>query len=169
VSESVLKYLFGEKDRLEVRKDLEQAGVMWHLWLHQQDEGANYIKPPAPFVCTWNESNAFFDFVAQVRASTGYDKCAAIKSKLRELKLNTVCEEAKFSNIEECWMGGEIGTATATTMILGDTLHAVASKKSMMPCFRSLHKCLLMTSFCVLVKCYLTLGFMVTVQEAIVK
>jgi hypothetical protein len=28
VSESVLKYLFGEKDRLEVRKDLEQAGVM---------------------------------------------------------------------------------------------------------------------------------------------
>jgi hypothetical protein len=27
VSESVLKYLFG-KDRLEVRKDLEQAGVM---------------------------------------------------------------------------------------------------------------------------------------------
>jgi hypothetical protein len=94
---------------------------------------------------------------------------AQLKSKLRELKLNTVCEEAKFPNIGECWTGGETGTATATIMILGDTLHAVAGKKSMMPCFRSLHKSLLMPSFCVLVKCYLTLGFMVTVQEAIVK
>jgi hypothetical protein len=120
VSESVLKYLFGEKDRLEVRKDLEQAGVMWHLWLHQQDEGANYIQPPVSFVFTWNERKAFVDFVAQVRAPTGYDKCAAIKSKLPEMKLNTVCEEAKFPNIGECWTGGETGTATATIMILGD-------------------------------------------------
>ncbi|CAK9276377.1 unnamed protein product [Sphagnum jensenii] len=51
----------------------------------------------------------------------GGDKYAAIKSKLRELKLNTVCEEAKCPNIGECWMGGETGTATATIMILGDT------------------------------------------------
>ncbi len=51
----------------------------------------------------------------------GGDKYAAIKSKLRELKLNTVCEEAKCPNIGECWTGGETGTATATIMILGDT------------------------------------------------
>ncbi|CAM6022233.1 unnamed protein product [Sphagnum balticum] len=31
---------------------------------------------------------------------------AQLKSKLRELKLNTVCEEAKFPNIGECWTGG---------------------------------------------------------------
>lgn len=44
--ENVLKYLFGKKDSiLEMRKDLEQAKVMRHLWLHQQDEGVNYIKP----------------------------------------------------------------------------------------------------------------------------
>jgi lipoic acid synthetase len=49
------------------------------------------------------------------------DKCAAIKSKLRELKLNTACEEAKCPNIGERWTGGETGTATATIMILGDT------------------------------------------------
>jgi hypothetical protein len=45
-----LKYFFGEKDTLEMHKDLKQVGAMRHLWLHQQDEVANYIKPLAPFV-----------------------------------------------------------------------------------------------------------------------
>jgi hypothetical protein len=45
---------------------------------------------------------------------------------------------------------------------------AVAGKKSMIPCFRSLHDSLLMPSFHVLVRCYLSLGFMVMVQEAMV-
>ncbi|CAA7409213.1 unnamed protein product [Spirodela intermedia] len=51
----------------------------------------------------------------------GGSKYAAIKAKLRELKLHTVCEEAKCPNLGECWSGGETGTATATIMILGDT------------------------------------------------
>ncbi|OQV25569.1 Lipoyl synthase, mitochondrial [Hypsibius exemplaris] len=44
-----------------------------------------------------------------------------LKTSLRELKLNTVCEEARCPNIGECWGGGESGTATATIMLLGDT------------------------------------------------
>ncbi|XP_077245239.1 lipoyl synthase, mitochondrial-like isoform X2 [Tasmannia lanceolata] len=51
----------------------------------------------------------------------GGSKYASIKSKLRELKLHTVCEEARCPNLGECWSGGETGTATATIMILGDT------------------------------------------------
>lgn len=51
----------------------------------------------------------------------GGEKYTAIKRKLRELNLNTVCEEAKCPNLGECWGGGETGTATATIMILGDT------------------------------------------------
>ncbi|KAL3615208.1 sphingosine N-acyltransferase subunit lip1 [Castilleja foliolosa] len=51
----------------------------------------------------------------------GGEKYTQIKSKLRELKLHTVCEEAKCPNLGECWSGGETGTATATIMILGDT------------------------------------------------
>ncbi|KAK2989229.1 hypothetical protein RJ640_024472 [Escallonia rubra] len=51
----------------------------------------------------------------------GGDKYTQIKRKLRELKLHTVCEEAKCPNLGECWSGGETGTATATIMILGDT------------------------------------------------
>ncbi|KAK4428187.1 Lipoyl synthase, mitochondrial [Sesamum alatum] len=51
----------------------------------------------------------------------GGEKYTHIKRKLRELKLHTVCEEAKCPNLGECWSGGETGTATATIMILGDT------------------------------------------------
>ncbi|BBN18840.1 lipoyl synthase [Marchantia polymorpha subsp. ruderalis] len=55
------------------------------------------------------------------RVIPGGDKYTTIKAKLRELNLNTVCEEARCPNIGECWSGGETGTATATIMILGDT------------------------------------------------
>lgn len=40
-----------------------------------------------------------------------------IKTQLRELKLSTVCEEARCPNIGECWGGGEHGTQTATIMV----------------------------------------------------
>ncbi|TMW51572.1 hypothetical protein DOY81_003359 [Sarcophaga bullata] len=46
---------------------------------------------------------------------------AKIKNQLRELKLATVCEEARCPNIGECWGGGEHGTQTATIMLMGDT------------------------------------------------
>ncbi|CDK28937.1 unnamed protein product [Kuraishia capsulata CBS 1993] len=44
----------------------------------------------------------------------------ALKEDVRELKLATVCEEAKCPNIGECW-GGKKSEATATIMLLGDT------------------------------------------------
>lgn len=40
-----------------------------------------------------------------------------IKSQLRDLRLSTVCEEARCPNIGECWGGGTHGTATATIMV----------------------------------------------------
>lgn len=43
-----------------------------------------------------------------------------VKRDVRELKLATVCEEAKCPNIGECW-GGKKLEATATIMLLGDT------------------------------------------------
>ena len=39
-----------------------------------------------------------------------------LRSMVRELHLNTVCEEARCPNIYECWNAG-----TATFMILGET------------------------------------------------
>ena len=55
------------------------------------------------------------------RTVPGGDKYVDIKAKLRELKLHTVCEEARCPNIGECWGGGDGHTATATIMLMGDT------------------------------------------------
>ena len=51
----------------------------------------------------------------KVRAPGG-ERYTDIKTKLRDLKLFTVCEEARCPNMGECWSGG-----TATIMLLGDT------------------------------------------------
>ncbi|CAD0198596.1 unnamed protein product [Chrysodeixis includens] len=48
-------------------------------------------------------------------------KFSELKQQLRELKLSTVCEEARCPNIGECWSGGKHGTSTATIMLMGDT------------------------------------------------
>lgn len=55
------------------------------------------------------------------RTIPGGERYTEIKAKLRELKLSTVCEEAKCPNLGECWGGGDGHTATATIMIMGDT------------------------------------------------
>lgn len=54
---------------------------------------------------------------AEVPSGANYQ---SLKDTLRELKLSTVCEEARCPNIGDCW-GGKKGTATATIMIMGDT------------------------------------------------
>ena len=51
----------------------------------------------------------------KVKAPSG-EKFANIKSMLGELKLATVCQEARCPNMGECWSGG-----TATIMLMGDT------------------------------------------------
>lgn len=50
----------------------------------------------------------------KVRAPAG-ETYLEIKKMMRELKLATVCEEARCPNIAECWSGG-----TATFMLMGD-------------------------------------------------
>jgi hypothetical protein len=61
VSKIILKYLFGDRDSIEVRKDLEEAGVMQHLWFRQQG-GGSYTKLQASYVFIWNEAKAFCGF-----------------------------------------------------------------------------------------------------------
>ncbi len=50
----------------------------------------------------------------KVRAPGGA-RYTKIKNRARELKLHTVCEEARCPNIGECW-----GVGTATFMVMGD-------------------------------------------------
>ena len=49
------------------------------------------------------------------------DNYKRLHNTVRDLKLATVCEEARCPNIGECWGGTKDGTATATIMIMGDT------------------------------------------------
>ena len=49
----------------------------------------------------------------KVRAPGG-ERYTRIKARARELKLHTVCEEARCPNVGECWGGG-----TATFMVMG--------------------------------------------------
>jgi lipoate synthase len=56
-----------------------------------------------------------------------YDR---IKNQLRELKLSTVCEEARCPNIGECWGGGENGTQTATIMVSFNRFNLINFKSS---------------------------------------
>lgn len=51
----------------------------------------------------------------KVRLPSG-QKYFALRSRVRDLNLNTVCEESLCPNIAECW-----GRGTCTIMILGDT------------------------------------------------
>src|SRR3989344_9544290 len=44
------------------------------------------------------------------------DSFQSLKSLVKKQALQTVCEEARCPNIEECWNGG-----TATLMLMGDT------------------------------------------------
>jgi lipoic acid synthetase len=46
----------------------------------------------------------------------GSPRYHSIKKRARQLRLSTVCEEARCPNIGECWGGG-----TATFMVMGDT------------------------------------------------
>lgn len=51
----------------------------------------------------------------KVRIPSG-EEYESLKTRVRDLELNTVCQEARCPNIGECW-----GAGTATIMILGDT------------------------------------------------
>jgi lipoic acid synthetase len=51
----------------------------------------------------------------KVRAPSG-ERYQAIRKRMADLRLTTVCQEAQCPNIGECWDGG-----TATIMLMGDT------------------------------------------------
>ena len=52
-----------------------------------------------------------------VASESGFQQ---MKSSLRDLKLTTVCEQAKCPNIGECWGAKGGAPSTATIMLLGE-------------------------------------------------
>ena len=72
IAESVLKYLFGEKDTPESRRDMESMGVRPELWLRPRGNGQPFFKPNAPYVLTDLEKKMFIAECAAIRTPTGY-------------------------------------------------------------------------------------------------
>jgi hypothetical protein len=72
IAEGVLKFLFGDKDTAESRKDLEEVGLRRELWLRPRPNRQRYFKPDAPYVLTEAEKKIFIDNVSAIRTPTGY-------------------------------------------------------------------------------------------------
>lgn len=68
---------------------------------------------PRPGQPGWNHKPQRPDWI-RVRMHTG-ESYGRVNSLIRNLKLNTVCQEARCPNIHECWTDG-----TATFMLMGD-------------------------------------------------
>ena len=70
IAEAVLKFLLGEKDTPESRRDLEVLGQRHELWLRPRAN--KYHKPHAPYVLTDAEKKMFISEVSAIRTPTGY-------------------------------------------------------------------------------------------------
>lgn len=72
IAEYVLKFLFGEKDTTESRKDLQEMGIRREFWLRPKANRQQFVKPHAPYVLSDAEKKIFIDEVSAIRTPTGY-------------------------------------------------------------------------------------------------
>lgn len=77
IAESVVKFLFGEKDTLESRRDLEEVGQRHELWLRARGNRQRLYKPQAPYVFSDAEKKLFVEEVSAIRTPTGYGSALA--------------------------------------------------------------------------------------------
>lgn len=90
LAENIIKTIFGEKDTLKVRRDLELLGMRPELWLQRDPDRADtLIMPPAPYVLTEAELQVFLEIVQNLKVPTGYAsafKKHVVKKKLSGMK-----------------------------------------------------------------------------------
>jgi hypothetical protein len=65
----MLKTIFGEKDKVVVRKDVEEVGIRLELWLQQLLNGS-FKKPVAPYTLTKEEKRLFLEIIKFLRTPT---------------------------------------------------------------------------------------------------
>lgn len=84
IAECVLKFLFGEKNSLESRSDLQELGIRRDLWLRPQPNRQTFYKPQAPYIFSDAEKKIFLDEVSAIGTPTGYS--SALGKHLRKTK-----------------------------------------------------------------------------------
>lgn len=72
IADLVLKTIFGERDTLECRRDMEECGIMRDLHLRALPRGMSYMKPNAPYVLTPEERHALLSSVSQIWTPSRY-------------------------------------------------------------------------------------------------
>lgn len=65
ICENLLKVIFGEKDTLVVRKDMEDIGIRFQLWLQQVGSGS-FIKPAAPYIMFDDQKKFFLHIIKKL-------------------------------------------------------------------------------------------------------
>lgn len=89
-------------------------GVIDKVASNMDEEGSDLLRRPKVGAEMPHGRPSWFKVPAPSQSKTS--RYSEVKESLRNLTLNTVCEEAQCPNIGECWNGG-----TGTIMLLGDT------------------------------------------------
>ncbi len=86
VCESLIKFLFGTKDTIKVRRDMEVCGVRPHLWLKRDPHNLGKIfKPVAPYVLKPEELKTFMSRLGSLKVPSDY--CGALGKHIMDRKL----------------------------------------------------------------------------------
>lgn len=89
ISDSLLKFLSGDKDTPAVRRDLERRGIRPDLWLKpHQSRPDVLLKYQAPYICTSAEWQIFIGRLGELRVPSGY--CGQLKKHITEQKLGSM-------------------------------------------------------------------------------
>jgi hypothetical protein len=67
ITESLMKTIFGKKDILKVRMDLQEPNIQPYLWPIPGRKPGSLTLPQAPYVLTKNEKEVFVDVVRQLK------------------------------------------------------------------------------------------------------
>jgi hypothetical protein len=86
VYESLIKFIFGLKDIVKVRRDMEVCGIREHLWLKQDPQRPGKIfKHVAPYVLRPEELQTFMNRLASLKVPTDY--CGSLGKHIMDKKL----------------------------------------------------------------------------------
>ena len=110
ISANILKHVFGDNDNEEIRRDMEQAGVMRDLWLRPRPNTDSYIMPRAPYVLSESERRSFLRVVAATSTPTGFsstlqklarkDRLAGMKSHDHHVLLQQIMPAALRGSLQ---------------------------------------------------------------------
>lgn len=155
VAETILKFLFGEKDDLACRRDMEEANCMHDLWLRQKGAQGNYFKPSSPYAFTPLEKDQFMTKIATIKTPTGYGASyGKHKDKDTLMGLKSHDYHCMIQQIIPVCVRGNIPPAQQTALIrLGKVFTRICAKVQVKGNLESLQQYVVET-LCILEVCF---------------